>query len=246
MPRYKLTLEYNGTYFNGFQRQKNVETVQQTIEEALFQITREQPVLHAAGRTDTGVHAKGQVVHVDLLKELTADKLQFALNHFIYEKGISVLAVEIVDVFFHARFYAKKRYYQYHILNQRPPSPLLEKRAWHIIKPLDISSMKQACSYFIGTHDFSAFRFAQCQSQKPIKTMDTCSLSLQKDNMIHIDLASQSFLHNQVRIMIGTLVDIGMKKYPPEYIQELLEKKDRTKSGPTAPPYGLYFMKVDY
>jgi tRNA pseudouridine38-40 synthase len=246
MPRYKLAIEYDGAFFCGFQRQINGMTVQQLIEDSLFKLTGEKTTTHAAGRTDAGVHAKGQVVHTDLLKILAPEKLLIALNHFMFTKGACVTKVEVVDVFFHARFQAKKRYYQYKILNRPSPSPLLNKKVWHISSPLNIDAMKKGCSYFLGQHDFSAFRYAKCQSKNTIKTMEQCALSVSEDGMIHIDLASKSFLHNQVRIIVGTLMGVGKNKYPPEYIQELLSQKDRSRSGITAPPYGLYFMNVDY
>lgn len=246
MPRYKLTVEYDGALFFGFQRQNGVTTVQQLIEDSIFKITGENTTAHAAGRTDAGVHAQGQVVHADLLKILKPEKLVMALNHFMFAKGACVVNVEIVDVFFHARFQAKKRYYQYRILNRLSPSPLLDKKVWHISSPLNIEAMKKGCSYFLGQHDFSAFRYAKCQSKHTVKTMEQCALSQLDEGIIHIDLASKSFLHNQVRIIIGTLMEIGKNKYPPEYIQELLSQKNRALSGITAPPYGLYFMNVDY
>lgn len=246
MPRYKLTIEYNGALFCGFQRQNNVTTVQQLIEDSIFKITGEKTTTYAAGRTDAGVHAKGQIVHADLIKVLSPEKLLVGLNYFMFSKGACVVSAEVVDVFFHARFQAKKRYYQYRILNRPSPSPLLDKKAWHISSSLNIEAMKKGCSYFLGQHDFSAFRYAKCQSKNTLKTMAQCALYQMDEGMIHIDLASQSFLHNQVRIIVGTLIAVGKNKYPAEYIQELLNQKDRSRSGITAPPHGLYFMKVDY
>ena len=245
MPRYKLTIEYDGVNFSGFQRQKSEHTVQQLIEDSIFKLTKEKVTLTAAGRTDAGVHAKGQIAHFDILNDVDLYKFQRGLNHFLMQKGASIKNIEEVDVFFHARFSAQKRYYQYVILNRFAPSPLLKNRVWHIPHKLNIEEMKKACSFFLGQHDFSAFRYAKCQSHSAIRTMDLCEL-IQEDNLIKINIGSKSFLHNQIRIMLGTLVKIGEGKHNASYIQTLLEQKDRTKSGATAPPYGLYFMKVDY
>lgn len=245
MPRYKLILEYDGSYFCGFQRQKSGLGVQGLIEASLLTITGEEITLVGAGRTDTGVHAYGQVIHFDLKKDMPPFQLTKALNHFMRERGCVVLESAYADADFHARFSAKARAYEYVILNRPTPSALHRNRAWHVIQPLDISAMEKACQHFVGHHDFNAFRSAECKSPSSIKTMQQCSVS--KDNdWIKIHIQSKSFLHNQVRIMVGSLVHVGLKKQSPDWIQSLLSQKDRTKSGPTAPPHGLYFLNVLY
>lgn len=245
MKRFKLTLEYDGTCFCGLQRQNGVKTVQQTIEEAAFKATSQRITLHSAGRTDSGVHAFGQVSHFECSTSLSDFKMKQALNHFIKEEGVCVIACEEVNKTFHARFSAKWRRYEYLILNRRSSSPLYANRMWHVIAPLDTDLMKQAALNFLGTHDFSSFRSAHCQSPNAIRTLDDLTITQEKD-IIKLEIQSKSFLHNQVRIMVGTLVQVGKKRCEPSYICDLLEKKDRTISGPTAPSYGLYFHSVGY
>lgn len=245
MPRYKLILEYDGSYFCGFQRQKTGLGVQGLIESSLMRITGEDITLVGAGRTDTGVHAYGQVVHFDLKKDMHPFQLTKALNHFMREHGCVVLQAEYAPEDFHARFSAKARAYEYVILNRPTPSALHRTRAWHVIQPLDVMAMQAACQHFIGHHDFSAFRSAECKSPSSMKTMQQCTLSKQ-DDWIKIHIKSKSFLHNQVRIMVGSLVHVGLKKQSPDWIKSVLILGDRTKSGPTAPPHGLYFLTVDY
>lgn len=245
MPRYKVLIEYDGTKFHGFQRQKELISVQGLTEDALLKIAQENVTVYGSGRTDTGVHATGQVIHFDLMKNITPFKLREGLNYYMSEKGCSVLEASIVSDDFHARFKAKSRTYIYKILNRRPPSPLYDQRVWHIKNPLNINLMKEAAQYFIGCHDFSAFRCIHCQVASPIKTMEQCEV-FEKDDLIEIHISSRSFLHNQIRIMVGTLVQIGLNKEKPTWIKQLLETGNRRESGQTAPPYGLYFAKVTY
>lgn len=245
MPRYKVLIEYDGTKFHGFQRQKDLISVQGLMESSLLKIAQENVTVHGSGRTDTGVHAIGQVTHFDLVKNISPFKLREGLNYYMSENGCSVLDVSIASDDFHARFQAKSRIYIYKILNRRPPSPLYDQRVWHIKNPLNIDLMKEAAQYFIGRHDFSAFRCVHCQVVSPIKTMEKCDI-VEHNDLIEIHISSRSFLHNQVRIMVGTLVEIGLGKKKPIWIKQLLEAGDRKQSGQTAPPYGLYFAKVTY
>lgn len=245
MPRYKVLMEYDGTKFHGFQRQMELISVQGLMESSLLKIAQENVTVHGSGRTDAGVHAIGQVTHFDLEKNIPPFKLREGLNYCMSEKGCSVLDVSIVSADFHARFQAKSRTYIYKILNRRPPSPLYDQRVWHIKNPLNIDLMKEAAHYFIGRHDFSAFRCINCQGVSPIKTMEQCEI-IEKDNLIEIHISSRSFLHNQIRIMAGTLVQIGFGKEKPIWVKQLLAAGDRRMSGQTAPAYGLYFANVTY
>lgn len=245
MPRYKVLMEYDGTKFHGFQRQKELISVQGLIEKSVLKIAQEEVTVHGSGRTDTGVHAVGQVAHFDLTKDIKPLKLREGLNYCMSEKGCSILDVSIVADDFHSRFQAKSRTYVYKILNRRSPSPLYDQRVWHVKKPIDIDLMKKASQYFIGHHDFSAFRCIHCQVTSPVKTMERCDV-IEKDDLIEIHISSRSFLHNQIRIMVGTLVHIGLGKEDPSWIKDLLEGGDRKQSGQTAPPYGLYFANVTY
>lgn len=246
MPRYRLTLEYDGTRFHGLQRQEpGVVTVQETVEAAVFQICQEKTTLMAAGRTDSGVHAKGQVVHIDLQKPLRADRLRDALNFYIRDLGASVLDATEVPETFHARFSAQSRSYEYIILNRRPPSPLMMQRAWHVIPSLDVQNMQKGANFLIGHHDFTSFRDSECQSNSPEKTLDIFRFERSGD-VIKAYLKARSFLHHQVRIMMGTIKLVGEGKWPAEKVKDVLMAKDRRLAGPTAPACGLYFMDVDY
>lgn len=246
MPRYKFTLEYDGTCFCGWQRQKTEShSVQQTIENSLFMITHERVDIMGAGRTDSGVHATGQVAHCDISHDFPPHRLQAALNHYLIPSGVSVLSVEKTEDSFHARFSATRRNYIYRICNRRAPLALERKRAWHVIAPLNIEAMQEAAKSLLGRHDFSAFRDSQCQAPSPIKTLDQFDLYKEQDTVI-ATLSSRSFLHSQVRIMLGTLKQIGVELWKPYRILEILESRDRRQAGPTAPPYGLYLTHVEY
>jgi tRNA pseudouridine38-40 synthase len=246
MPRYKLTIEYDGTQFFGFQKQAGFISVQELLETSLLKMTRENVIVFGSGRTDTGVHAKGQVVHFDLAKHLPPQKLLEGLNYYMKGKGCCVIESQLVRDDFHSRFDAKERLYRYVILNRPTPSVFEEKRAWHIKKPLDIELMEQGAKLFLGHHDFKAFRSSDCQSKTTVKTLNRCDIEREGADKIFIYISSRSFLHNQVRIMVGTLVEIGLGKKPFTVIAELLENKDRTKGGITAPSHGLYFTHVSF
>jgi tRNA pseudouridine38-40 synthase len=246
MFRYKLTIEYDGVRFCGWQRQEaGIPSVQEAIQVVLFKVFGVASIVEGAGRTDSGVHALGQVAHCDLGENYPGYRIQDALNHFLAPKGAVILNVEPVDRDFHARFSATSRSYIYKICNRRPPVPLADKRVWHIIQPLDIKAMQQAAAVLMGTHDFSSFRASACQAPSPTKTLDCFTLT-QEGEQITAYIQARSFLHNQVRIMMGTCAQIGLGKWPPTKMQEILVARDRCQAGLTAPPYGLYLAHVGY
>lgn len=245
MPRYKFTLEYDGTRFCGWQKQKTGLGVQQALEEALQAITHERPDVMGAGRTDSGVHAFGQVAHCDLGCDYALHQLQAGLNHYLVPHGASVLSIEKVGEDFHARFSATRRDYVYKICNRRAHLAIEKNRAWHVIAPIDVEAMQEAANNLLGKHDFSAFRDSQCQATSPIKTLDAFSFSKDGDEIIAM-VSSRSFLHHQVRIMMGTLKQVGVGLWTPHNVIEILGSKDRRQAGPTAPPHGLYLTHVAY
>ncbi|PIR37368.1 MAG: tRNA pseudouridine(38-40) synthase TruA [Alphaproteobacteria bacterium CG11_big_fil_rev_8_21_14_0_20_39_49] len=245
MNRYKLTIEYDGTGLVGWQRQSDAMSIQQCIEESIEKFSGENVRLHVAGRTDAGVHAFGQVAHFDMQKIMPPLKVMGAINQHIRPNKIVVVDCENVNKDFHARFSAKKRYYVYRIINRRAPLAIEEGRAWFVPVELDIDKMKEAASYLIGQHDFTSFRDSQCQSNSPIKTLDEIRIE-KNGELIRISVSAQSFLHHMVRNITGTLKLIGEGKWQPEYIKEIIASKNRCAAGPTAPAYGLYFIKVDY
>lgn len=243
--RYRLLVEYDGTNFSGWQRQLDRPSVQQSIEDAIQEAFQEKVVVEGAGRTDSGVHALGQVAHFDLSKNLAEMRIQDGLNHFLKRQGASILKVQQVPIEFHARFSAKSRSYRYLIINRRSPLAIQSNRAHHIIQTLDITKMQKAAAYFIGTHDFTSFRDSNCQAESPVRTLDLFHLNSIGD-LVCAEVKSKSFLHHQVRIMIGTLCLVGVGRLAPEQIPEILEEKDRSYAGPTAPAYGLYLTSVEY
>ncbi len=245
MPRYKVIIEYDGTKLSGWQRQKNSHSVQQFIEEAIEKFSREIVVVHAAGRTDAGVHAIGQVAHFDLKKRYSTKEVQSAINYFLKPNKIIIISCEEVDEIFHSRFSALKRYYRYEILNRKSSSVFDQDRAWHIRETLDIQSMQLAANHLIGKHDFTSFRAAQCQARSPIKTIDEIKIFKQEEKVIFV-IKAKSFLHHMVRNIVGSLVLVGMGKWRIEDMLKALEAKDRREAGPTAPACGLFFVRVDY
>jgi tRNA pseudouridine38-40 synthase len=245
MTRWKLTLEYDGTAFCGWQRQAHAPSVQQTIEEALFRLTGETPTLYVAGRTDTGVHAEGQVAHLDLVKEMPLRAMEGGLNFYLRPHKVAVLAAEQVPETFHARFGALTRFYRYTILNRRAPSPLLETRAWHVARPLDDEAMRDAAACLPGKHDFSTFRAAGCQANSPLRTLEALTLR-REGNLLHLETSARSFLYHQVRNMVGSLVHVGLGVWTPDTFRRAFAAADRTQGGPTAPPHGLTFVRVTY
>ena len=245
MTRWRLTLEYDGGPFMGWQRQDHGPSVQQTLEEALRRMTGEQAAVHAAGRTDAGVHALAMSAHVDVMKSLTAHRLREGLNALVRPHPISVLAVEPVADDWHARFSCIGRRYLYRILNRRAPPALDAGRVWHIALPLDAEAMREGAKPLVGRHDFTTFRSAQCQSDSPVKTLDSLDVS-QVGEEIHVSAAARSFLHHQVRSMVGCLAMVGRGQWQPEDMKKALEARDRAALGFNAPPEGLYFVAALY
>lgn len=245
MQRWKLTVEYDGTNFVGWQRQAVEPSVQSVLEDAIEKFEHTLVRLHVAGRTDAGVHARGQVAHVDLTKNYAPHELRNAINYHVRPHAVSVIEVQPVSDEFHARFGALKRYYRYIICNRRAPLAIGPFLAWHVHHQLDIEKMQSAADALLGMHDFTSFRAVACQAKSPIRSID--SIKITRDGeMIYADFAATSFLHHQVRNIMGTLKKIGEGSWPVACMAEILQAKDRSAAGPTAPPHGLYFMRVDY
>ena len=232
MPRFKLTLEYDGQAFQGWQRQKSGLSVQEALETAVHAFSGETVTVQGAGRTDAGVHAKGQVAHVDLEKVMVLESLQNAINHHLRPHPIAVIRTTEVSDDFHARFSATGREYLYRIINRRAPLVLETGRAWHLPSMIEVEVMHEAAQRLIGKHDFSSFRSAACQAKSPIKTMDRITVQRVGDE-IRITLAARSFLHHQVRNIVGTLKMIGDHKWPVDRIEAILAAKSRAAAGPT-------------
>jgi tRNA pseudouridine38-40 synthase len=245
MARYKMTIEYDGGPFAGWQLQANAPTVQGVLENAFFTLTGTRPVVHAAGRTDAGVHARGQVAHVDLDREWDPRVLRNAINAHLRPHPVSVLGVEIVGDDFHARFKAVRRYYLYRIANRPAPLALERGKAWWRPVLLNHEAMHEAAQALVGKHDFTTFRAAECQAQSPVKTLDHIAVT-REDDMIDITVDARSFLHHQVRSIVGSLKLVGEGKWPIGEVEAALLARDRTRCGPVAPPTGLYLMRVDY
>ncbi len=245
MPRYCLTLEYDGGAFVGWQRQDNGPSVQGALEDAIENLSSERVTVHGAGRTDAGVHALGQVAHFDLEKAFTPDRVRDALNHFLRPAAIVVLEAAIAAPDFHARFSATKRHYLYRILVRRPPPALERGRVWHVVHELDADAMDEAAKALLGQHDFTTFRSSECQAKSPVKTLDRLDVRRASDE-IYIEASARSFLHNQVRSMVGSLKLVGEGKWRPRELSAALAAMDRARCGPVAPPEGLYLVRVDY
>lgn len=245
MTRWKLTLEYDGTAFLGWQRQAEGATVQQALEGAVEAFCGERVVAHAAGRTDTGVHALAQVAHLDIARPADAHTVLMALNHFLKRLPLSVLAVEAAAPDFHARFSATARHYRFRILNRRAPPALERGRVWWLPVALDAAAMHEAAQLLVGHHDFTSFRAAECQAPSPVKTLDRLDVTRLGEE-IEVTAESRSFLHHQVRNMVGTLSLVGRGKWRPRQVAQALAARDRAAAGPTAPPEGLYLVRVVY
>ena len=244
MHNYKIVIEYDGTNFVGWQQQENGQSIQSTLQEALFKLTGENISIFGAGRTDAGVHAYGQVASFTFNKKIETDVIRDGLNQHLRPQPIAVQKAELVEYNFHARFSAKKRWYEYKIINRRPPLTIDVNRAWCVYKNLDIEKMKSESASFLGKHDLNAFRSAHCQSKNSIKTIDSISIK-NKDEQIIFEVSAKSFLHSQVRIMIGTLVDIA-KGNINKTILDIINSKQREFAGQTAPAHGLYLKKIEY
>ncbi|HEY2069280.1 MAG TPA: tRNA pseudouridine(38-40) synthase TruA [Rhizomicrobium sp.] len=245
MARYRLIVEYDGTGLVGWQRQDNGPSVQGALEEALFKMTGEVSTVTGAGRTDAGVHAMAQSAHFDLTKDYAADKIRDALNHYLRPAAISVIWAAEAAGDFHARFSATGRHYFYRVLCRRSPPALERGRVWHVMRSLDAEAMDAAAKALVGQHDFTTFRAAECQAKSPVKTLDRLEVRRAGDE-VHIEASARSFLHNQVRSMVGSLKLVGEGKWQPRDVKDALEAKDRAACGPVAPPEGLYLVQVDY
>ena len=245
MTRFALTLEFDGGPFMGLQRQAHGPSVQQTVEEAAFAVTGEPVVMHAAGRTDAGVHALAMRAHVDIEKPFAPFRLMEALNARMRPHPVAVLACEVVPDDWHARFSCIGRSYRYRIANRRAPLTLEAGRAWHVHKPLDAAAMHRAAQTLIGNHDFTTFRSVHCQARSPVKTLDT--LDVRRDgDMVIVETSARSYLHHQVRSMVGCLVLVGLGRWSEEQVADALAARDRQALGLNAPPEGLYFTGARY
>ncbi len=245
MPRYRLTLEYDGRPYVGWQRQSNGPSVQQALEEAVTRLTGETVVLTAAGRTDAGVHATGQVCHLEIDKDLAPGRLRDGLNAHLRDEAVVVLAAHRAPEDFHARFSATGRGYLYRILNRRAYPALDRGRVWWYPRPLDAEAMHAAARLLLGTHDFSSFRASECQAASPVKTLDRLDVSRVGDE-VQMIVEARSFLHHQVRNFAGSLALVGLGRWTQEDLRRVLAARDRRAGGPTAPPEGLYLTRVDY
>lgn len=245
MPRYRLLLEYDGTPFCGWQRQADRLSVQQALEEAIARFSGETIVTQAAGRTDAGVHALGQVVHFDLDGTWDPFRIGEALNFHLKPLPVAVLRAEAAPETFEARFSATARHYEYRILNRRGRPALETNRVWHVPVPLDAAAMHEAAQAALGQHDFSTFRAAECQAKTPIKTLDRLDVTRQADAVV-VTTGARSFLHHQVRSMVGSLKLVGEGRWTPRDFRAALDAADRSRCGPMAPPDGLYLVRVDY
>jgi tRNA pseudouridine38-40 synthase len=245
MPRYKLIVEYDGAPFSGWQIQADQKTVQGTLIAAIEAFTGEKVQLQGAGRTDAGVHARGQVAHADLTKDWDADTVRDALNAHLRPHPIAILSAEKVVTDFNARTSAIKRHYRYRILNRRADLTLDLGHAWRVPRPLDTATMQVAAQRLVGKHDFTTFRSTECQANSPVKTLDRLDVERDGDE-VDILASARSFLHNQVRSMVGSLVMVGEGKWNADDLRRALDARDRTACGQVAPPDGLYLMRVDY
>jgi len=245
MTRFRLTVEYDGRPFMGWQRQGHGPSVQQAIEEAILAITQEEAVVHAAGRTDAGVHAEAMAAHVDIARPFDAFRLMEAINAKLRPQPIAILDCTIVPDDWHARFSCIGRRYVYRLINRRAPLALDQGRAWRVVQPLDAAAMHDAGQILVGTHDFTTFRSVHCQSASPVKSIDKMSVDRFGDE-IEVNVAARSFLHHQVRSMVGCLVLVGQGKWTKADLKAALDAKDRAALGFNAPPDGLYFVDARY
>ena len=245
MPRFKLTIEYDGTPYVGWQIQDNGPSIQGALTEAIFAFSGERVAVQGAGRTDAGVHAFGQVAHVDLTRDWDVDNVRDALNFHLRPQPIAVLAAERAADDFDARFSAVKRHYVYRIVNRRADLTLDQNRAWRVPRPLDAAAMHAAAQKLIGKHDFTTFRSTECQAASPVKTLDCLGIARAGDE-IRVTASARSFLQHQVRSMVGSLVHVGEGKWREADLAAALQARDRAACGQVAPPHGLYLVRVEY
>jgi tRNA pseudouridine38-40 synthase len=245
MPRFKLTIEYDGGPFVGWQAQRNGVSVQSVLQEAIKGFCGEDVTVNGAGRTDAGVHARGQVAHIDLADSWDSGKVRDAINHHLKPAPVAVVAVEQVDDAFEARFGATSRHYLYRIINRRSPLSLDLGLAWRVPQQLDVEAMHQAAQVLVGHHDFTTFRSVECQAKSPVKSLDVLDVARTED-LIEVRASARSFMHHQVRSIVGTLKQVGLGKWTANDVQSALEACERARCGPVAPADGLYLMRVDY
>jgi tRNA pseudouridine38-40 synthase len=245
MPRYRLVIEYDGAPFVGWQVQDNGTSVQGVLADAIAAFCGESVAVHGAGRTDAGVHASGQVAHVDLARDWDTDTVRDAVNAHLRPHPVAVLSAEVAAADFDARFSATKRHYLYRIVNRRADLALDRRRAWRIGRPLDTEAMQAAAQRLVGRNDFTTFRAAECQAKSPVKTLDRLDVEREGEE-IRIHASARSFLHTQVRSMVGSLALVGEGRWSSDDLAQALDARDRTACGPVAPPDGLYLMRVDY
>jgi len=245
MPRYKLIIEYDGTGFFGWQAQAEATTVQGVLEAAVELLHGQKITVHGAGRTDTGVHALAQVAHFDAPKEWDPFVLCNAINGNVRPHAVSVVSAEVVPETFEARFSATKRRYLYRVLNRRAPPTIDKSKVWHVPMDLNVDAMHEGAQHLVGKHDFTTFRAAECQSPSPVKTIDRLDV-MRFDEMVEIRAEARSFLHHQVRSIVGSLVRVGQGKWHPIEMKRALEARDRSRCGPVCPPDGLYLVEVLY
>ena len=245
MFRHKLTIEYDGSSYSGWQRQANARSIQQALEEAVLRFDPGASHVAGAGRTDAGVHARGQVAHVDLSREWLGWRLREAINAHLSAEFVSVIEAAPIDGLFDARRSAVARHYRYEVVNRRAPLTFTRDRAWLVKPPLDVAAMHEAAKTLIGRHDFSTFRDAQCQANSPLRTLDYFRVSRDGERVL-FDVGARSFLHRQVRSMVGSLVQVGLGRWGAVDLAAALEAADRARCGPVAPPDGLYLERVDY
>ena len=245
MTRFALTVEYDGRPFMGWQRQAHGPSVQQAIEEAIVRIVREDTAVHAAGRTDAGVHAAGMRVHVDIARAITPFRLMEGLNALLRPAPIAILGCEIVPDDWHARFSCTARHYEYRIANRRAPLTFDKGLAWRVPADLDADAMAAGAARLVGRHDFTTFRSVHCQADSPLRTLDRLEV-VRDGETIRVFASARSFLHHQVRSMVGCLALVGQGKWSPDDISAALEARDRAALGLNAPPDGLFFLRADY
>jgi len=245
MPRYRLLIEYDGRPYHGFQAQDELPSVQGSIERAVKGFCGQSLRLHAAGRTDAGVHATGQVIHLDLDKDWKPEVVRDALNAHLVPEPIAVLDAAVAPEGWHARFSARERRYLYRILNRKSPPALDKGRVWHVKKPLDAAAMHAAAQILVGHHDFTTFRDLGCQAKSPMKTLDLATVRREGEQVL-LEFASRSFLHRQVRSMTGSLAEVGVGRWTAQDLKAALEARDRRACGPVAPAEGLYLTYVGY